>query len=281
MTAPPNYWPMRRRLLRRGVKRVDIAPIWPPDWALAGMLGFGNLLRRTGRAIARTYHAADGRPIIVIAHSGGGIVTRLAMSDVAYYGRVAAVAEAVGCLTTLGTPHMMADLPNRYRHAGHEACSFLDRETPGAFFAPRTAYLTVGSSFRDAPFKGIVGRLADEVFGMVVGRDPRRLGDGIVPAGVVHLSGAEQLTFDDVRHGHIGAPWYGDDAVMDRWWPVAVRLWREALEARARGLQPVCPRDPNLARAVEAGAEQAAHASAQASHSGVERATQGEAAKPG
>ncbi|MDQ3937297.1 MAG: hypothetical protein M3253_01300, partial [Chloroflexota bacterium] len=133
MTAPPNYWPMRRRLLRRGAERVDIVAIWPPDWALAGMLGFGNLLRRAGRAIARTYRACGKRPIIVVAHSGGGIVTRLAMAHVPYYGRVAAVAEAVGCLTTLGTPHMLADLPNRYRHAGHEASAFLDRETPGAY----------------------------------------------------------------------------------------------------------------------------------------------------
>ena len=35
-TAPPNYWPMRRRLLRLGAGQVRIAPIWPPDWCLPG-----------------------------------------------------------------------------------------------------------------------------------------------------------------------------------------------------------------------------------------------------
>lgn len=232
-TAPPNYWPMRRRLLRRGVERVDIAPLWPPDWALAGVLGFGPILRRTGRAIARTYRDGGGVPIIVIAHSGGGIAARLAMSNVPFRGRVAGVAEAVGCLITLGTPHGLAQLANRYHHAGHDAVAFLDGQTPGAYFAPRTSYLTVGSSYPSAAFSGAVGRLSGEVFSMVVGRETAALGDGIVPVAAVHLPGATQLTYNDVRHGMIGSPWYGDDRVIDRWWPVALRLWREALEARS------------------------------------------------
>jgi hypothetical protein len=232
-TAPPNYWPMRRRLLRRGVERVDIAPLWPPDWALAGIVGFGPIMRRTGKAVAGTYRAAGRRPIIVIAHSGGGIAARLAMSSEAFHGRLAGVADAVGCLVTLGTPHGLAQLANRYHHAGHEAVAFLDQRMPGAYFAPRTAYLTIGSSSPSAGFTGVVGRLSNEVFSMVVGPETSAIGDGIVPVAAAHLPGATQLTYDDVRHGMIGSPWYGDDRVIDRWWPVALRLWREALEARS------------------------------------------------
>ena len=251
MTAPPNYWPMRRRLREYGAGRVDIAPLWPPDWALAGMLGMGLVMRRTGSAIARTWKAGGRRPIIVVAHSGGGIAARLAMAPVPFHGRRAAVAEAVGCLVTLGTPHMLGELPNRYHHAGHDAVEFLEREAPGAFFAPRTAYLTVGSSYRGVPFKGVVGRLSDEVFSMVVGRDEERLGDGIVPSAAVHLAGAEQLTYEDVRHGQIGANWYGDARIIERWWPRAMHLWQQALQARERGLQAVGPEDPELARAID------------------------------
>lgn len=231
-TAPPNYWPFRRRLLERGVQRVDIAPLWPPDWVLASVLGFGPLMRRTAKAIARTYELGGRRPIIVVAHSGGGIAARLALSPVPFSGRVAGVSEAVGALVTLGTPHRLAQIPNRYHHAGHAASEFLDRETPGAFLAPRTRYLTVGSSYPAAPFTGIVGLLADQAFSMIVGTDTKALGDGIVPASAVHLPGAEQITFQDVRHGMIGTPWYGDEEIIDRWWPVALRLWHEALEAR-------------------------------------------------
>ena len=237
-TIPPNYWALRRRLLRRGAARVDIAPLWTPDWLLAGILGFGGILRRTGRAIARTYAAGGRRPIIVVGHSAGGIAARLAMSRVPFNGRVAGVADAVGCLVTLGTPHGLAGLANRYQHTGHQAAAFLDRETPGAFFAPRTAYLTVGSRLVDAAFPGLAGRLASEFFSIAVGEETNALGDGIVPFSAMHLDGAEQLTFDDVRHGMIGAPWYGDDAILDRWWPVAIRLWQETLESRRAAEAP-------------------------------------------
>jgi pimeloyl-ACP methyl ester carboxylesterase len=234
MTVPPNYWPMRGRLLARGAARVDIAPLWPPDWMIGGVLGFGPLLRRTGKAVAATYRAGGGRPIIVIGHSGGGLVVRLAMSTEPFNGRIAKVAEAVGCLVTLGTPHGLAQLTNRYRHAGHEAAAFLDRTAPGAHFAPRTSYLTVGSSYEGATFPGLAGRLATEVFSMVVGSDSATAaGDGIVPSGAAHLPGARQLTFDDARHGHIGSNWYGADEMIDRWWPTALELWHEALRARS------------------------------------------------
>jgi hypothetical protein len=231
-TAPPNYWPFRRRLLRRGVERVDICQLWPPDWLLAGMLGFGSVLRRTGRAVAGTYRAGGRQPIIVIGHSAGGIASRLAMSPVPFHGRVASVAEAVGCLVTLGTPHGLVGLRNRYQHAGHEAVTFLERETPGARFAPRTAYLTVGSQFPAGRFAGPGTGVINDVFRIMVGDDAQLVGDGIVPVAAVHLDGAQQITFDDVRHGMIGAPWYGDDEIIDRWWPTALHLWEQALEAR-------------------------------------------------
>lgn len=231
-TVPLNYWPLRRRLLARGAARVDIANLWTPDWVIAAMLGFGPILRRTGRAIARTYRAGGGRPIIVVGHSAGGIAARLAMADKPFNGRLADVADAVGCLVTLGTPHGLARLPNRYQHAGHAAAAFLDRVTPGAYFAPRTSYLSVGARTPGAEFPGLGGVAANEFFSIAVGDETQALGDGIVPFSAVHLEGAEQLTLNDVRHGMIGAPWYGDDAILDRWWPTALDLWRTALTAR-------------------------------------------------
>ena len=232
MTAPFNYWPLRMRLSKRGAGQVLIAPLWPVDWGVAGILGFGPVMTRTRAAIIRATRDAGNRPIIVVAHSGGGIAARLAMSAAPFYGRRGGVAEAVGCLVTLGTPHELSRLGNRYRHLGHEAAAFLDRESPGAFFAPRTAYLSVGANFPDAAFSGLLGRASREVFSIIVGEETTELGDGIVPHSAVHLEGAEQLTFDDVRHGHIGANWYGSDEVVDRWWPRAIELWRGALAAR-------------------------------------------------
>ena len=144
------------------------------------------------------------------------------------------VAPAVGCLVTLGTPHQLSRIPNRYHHTGHDATDFLDRESPGAFFAPRTSYLTVGSSHPEIAVSGVLGRLIGNFFSIAVGEHTRHAGDGVVPASAVHLEGAEQMTFDDVRHGVTGGPWYGDESVVNRWWPAALRLWQEALAARSR-----------------------------------------------
>jgi hypothetical protein len=251
MTVPFNYVPLQRRLLARGAASVTIEQLWPMDWAVASLWGMAHVMRRTKASILRAYDAANGQPIIVVSHSGGGIATRLAMSRTPFEGQRGGVAAAVGCLVTLGTPHGLGRLANRYRHAGHIAVEFLDRESPGAFFAPRTAYLSVGSDYKQAAFTGPFGRLAEEVFAMVVGDDAVRAGDGIVPFAAVHLDGAQQLSFNDARHGHIGSNWYGAARIVDRWWPAAVGLWEGALATRAtvRDDQPYPPGHKELAPA--------------------------------
>jgi hypothetical protein len=119
---------------------------------------------------------------------------------------------------------------------------FLDRYVPGAAFAPSTGYLSVGSRFVTPTIPGptaprwrrLAGRVFEELGTAMLGAWERGTpGDGIVPYPAVHLDGARQLTFDDVLHGHIGGPWYADDEIVERWWPVAVDVWRTAIAARA------------------------------------------------
>src|SRR5918995_4117227 len=190
------------------------------------------------------------------------------MSGAPFHGRVAGVAEAVGCLATLGTPHGLTGLPNRYRHAGHEAAAFLERETPGAYFAPRTGYLSVGARNPAAKMAGHHGRTYHDVFRGMLGDETELVGDGIVPVAAVHLEGAAQLTYDDVVHGMFGGQWYGDDRVVDRWWPTAVSLWQEALAARARGERPIGDTEPEQAAAIEEAVESGARGGQEIGRSG-------------
>lgn len=227
--------------MARGAATVTIAPLHVPDWLAAGLVGFGPMLTKLARVIRRAEAAAGGRPLLVVAHSGGGIVTLLAMSEVPFGGRRSAVAPSIGALVTLGTPHGLARLPVRSAHSGVVAARFLDRHVPWDRFAPATALLTVGSDFV-RPDRLVRGgragpltwwdRLLRRAFEAILGPLPAEGGDGIVPVTAAHLAGAEQLTFHDVRHGHIGGPWYGDDEIVDHWWPSALRLWRGALAAR-------------------------------------------------
>jgi hypothetical protein len=233
-----------------------------PDWLAMSFAGMGPLLLRGALAIRRARRHAPG-PIIVIGHSAGGIVARLAMSSESFEGRRAGVADDVGCLVTLGTPYRFDPVVAGWRHAGVRATAFLDRVTPGAWFAPRTAYLSVGSRrVPPSPLRPSLspGHLGHLVTRLAVGQTPGTHGDGLVDEARAHLPGARHLTFDDVLHGTFGGSWYGDEHVIDRWWPVALEAWQEALAARsavpvsaaapAASTVPWQPTDPAAARRV-------------------------------
>lgn len=234
LTEALFYGPMRERLLARGAARVTVVPIHLPDWLAMGLAGMGPLLLRTAVAIRRARRVAPA-PVIVIGHSAGGILARLAMAPEPLDGRLGDVAEDVACLVTLGTPYRFDPRPNWWRHAGVRASEFLDRVTPGTWFAPRTAYLSVGS--RCVPWSPVRPVLAPTHSAwlftrLAVGAQRGAAGDGLVDELRTRLQGATHLAFDDVLHGTFGGPWYGDPHVIDRWWPVAVEAWRSALEAR-------------------------------------------------
>ncbi len=254
-TSPPLYWPMAARLLARGAAHVAIAPLWLPDWIVASRVGFGPLARRVARSIAREWRDGGRRPLIVVGHSAGGILARLAMSPVPFQGYGTGVGEAVGALVTLGTPHRVAPAAERdaAAHAdrrrasgawrdgpGADAARFLAAVLPGAAMAPATGYVTVASTLVPGRSPGDTAgpwrhRFAGRIYAGIMGPEGRAArGDGIVPVGSAHLEGALQIPLDDVAHGQLGGRWYGSDDAIDRWWPAALTAWRSALETRAR-----------------------------------------------
>ena len=237
LTEPFLYRTLRDRLLVEGASSVTIAPIHAIDWMAAGLVGLGPLLVRSGLAIRRTHRRTGGHPLLVVGHSGGGILGRLALSQVAYQGRVAAVADAVGCLVTLGTPHGLPAAPLRWPHPGVDAAAFLARADAVTAPDPRTALVTVGSTAVHAPDwdrAPMAARLANLPYRLVVGRVGPGGGDGIVGVELAHLPHASQVTLPDATHGTFGRRWYGDEEIIGRWWPFAVEQWREALAARER-----------------------------------------------
>ena len=237
LTEPLLYGRMRRRLLEHGAARVTVTPLHLPDWLAMAFVGMGPAMLRTARAIREARRDAPTLPL-VIGHSAGGLLARLAMSPEPIDGRRAGVADDVGCLVTLGTPHRLAPAILR-RHAGVRAVELLERTAPGCWHEPATGYLTVGSTFVGPRQRVPVHPLRQGIGGVMrglVGVTPGARGDGIVDEVRCRLDGAPHVALPDVLHGTLGGPWYGDAAVIDRWWPLALRAWREALEAReARG----------------------------------------------
>ncbi len=242
LTGPPLYWRMRRRLLARGAAAVVIADVWTPDWLLAGIRGLGPIVTRSGRAllaaseISARSGASQRTPLLVIGHSGGGIVGRLLTSPEPFAGRRLGGAGRIGALVTLGTPHHVS-LDGRLGHRlAAAAATFADRVVPGAAFAPCTGYVSVGS-------RGVLGRpdgtgrerVAWHLYQAILPEPGANEieGDGLVPVRSALLEGSRQIVLDGILHGQgSGRPWYGSDRALDIWWPVALASWRAALDAR-------------------------------------------------
>ena len=79
LTEALSFAPMRDRLLERGAARVTITPLHWPDWLAMGIVGMGPVMLRGARAIRETRRDATA-PLIVVGHSAGGLIARLAMA---------------------------------------------------------------------------------------------------------------------------------------------------------------------------------------------------------
>ncbi len=240
LTEAFMYEPMRARLLAAGAARVSIAPVHMPDWGALLFGSMGPLLLRGARAI-REARAVSPGPVIVVGHSLGGIIARLATCPVPLDSRHAAVAGDIGCLVTLGTPHRF-DPRIDWRHAGVRATEHLSRHCPDGYFAPETGYLTVGSASvrpaAKAPVRSWV-QVLDRALRALVGETPHVPGDGLVGADRCRMDGVRHIEFDDILHGLFYGPWYGDEVAIERWWPVAIDEWQRALAARTEAAEPM------------------------------------------
>lgn len=244
-TSPPLYRPLRRRLLEHGADEVVLGRVWTPDWLLAGVRGLGPVVTRCGRGLlAACAHAAvsdgcRGAPILVIGHSAGGMVSRLLTSPEPFERRRLGAAGLIGAIVTLGTPHNVSDTRQIGQRVGIAAATFANRVVPGATFAPTVGYVSVASR-HVVGRRNAIGRarVAHRLYADLLGDDGDPLrgieGDGLVPVRAALLAGSRQVVLDDVVHGPLsGDRWYGSEGAVDRWWPVAVEAWRDALRARA------------------------------------------------
>jgi hypothetical protein len=243
LTAPGWYRSMADALRARGAAEVVVAGVYPPDWVLCAARGLGPVTTRVGRALlragerSRADSVTRGAPILFVGHSAGGLVGRLLTSPVPFEGRRLNASGRIGALVTLGTPHIVGDDARWGSRIADAGARFANRHVPGAFFVPTTGYLAVASRYVVGHHETPDGRsrfmrqLYEDVH--PAPDLPIVAGDGLVPVASALLPGARHLVLDDAVHGPgVRDPWYGQDAQVDAWWPVALETWREALRAR-------------------------------------------------
>jgi hypothetical protein len=233
LTWPRLYRAMPPLLLRRGAARVEIAPLGIKDWLAAWIFGLGPSVSVVARSIDRL-SAEAGEGIMVVGHSAGGILARLALASEPFDRARRARPDAVRAVVTLGTPHEATNAGGPIGFQGLRALLFLARHpiaSPG--------WVTVGAtSFEQADALGGKTmrwlRRANAVLCYALLGSGRRgePGDGMVPLRFAHLPGSEQITLHASGHGPIfwGARWLGSNEALDEWWDRAVEIWRR--EAR-------------------------------------------------
>jgi hypothetical protein len=239
LSSPPVYGPFRERLLERGVRHVEIAQIWTPDWILSVRRGGGPIATRAARSLLKAVEVADGVPLLIVGHSSGGVAARVLTATEPYEGRRFAGARRVGAIVSLGSPHINAMEADPARWKGSGTATFANQHVPGAFWAPRVGYLSVASRWlagRDDPEQDGREKTARRFYEQVLSPPypPVIEGDGLIPVEAALLPGARHIVLDDVAHAP-GARhrWYGSQDVIDEWWPAALATWQDALIARA------------------------------------------------
>ena len=244
MSSPPLYRGLRSLLLERGAADVLVTPIWTQDWALATVRGQGRIATRAGRALLAASAASDacgasgGAPVLVVGHSAGGVIARILTAPEPFAGRAMNGSGRIGAIVTLGSPHMN-DAEGRAAERMGETSRWANEHVPGAFFAPRTGYLCVGSdAIGGDPGGDRKARRVDGFYrGVVAAPEGGQIpGDGVVPLAAALLPGVEPIVLHDAEHANVIAKhWYGDADHVDAWWPRGVETWRDALRARVAG----------------------------------------------
>jgi len=233
------YRPLGGRFLDRGASRVAVAHVWLWQWVLAGFVGPARIASVVAAAIDRLADD-DDRPILVVGHSGGGILARLALAKRPFDGTHLARRDAVGALVTLGTPHLATRFGGTIGRHGLRALRFLAAldQAPGP--SDPWATLSVGGRLPGAPPSG--GSLASRIrrrfsalcYAALLGPEGRGVpGDGLVPLQCALLPHGEQRALEGFAHAPLlGSPWYFSEQGIDQWWGRAVELWQGVVIGR-------------------------------------------------
>lgn len=210
-TSPGHYSKMAEQLRRLSGLPVSIVPIAMGEWpSVVRRSGWRNLLQKLDDTLASTVANAGCDKVLIVAHSLGGIVTRLYLSPHSSLEFTPRFASHIDNVITLGTPHRRGVVRRLTAWKGLEECLSQD-------CMPVPILSVVGVVDYSSR-----GRVANRAIGLRYrfhGADAGESGDGIIPANSAIYDTQRVLTIPDARHDfRIGHPWYGDPEIVQLWW---------------------------------------------------------------
>ncbi len=212
------YLPLQQALTKIGTPTL-IVPLRKRDWLpTLGGRSMVPILRQLDRTVSQALANHDTQQINLIGHSAGGWISRIYLGEVPYTVHGDVAADTVGLwnakanvanLITLGTPHISGERWTKVN------LNFVNDNYPAATY-PEVKYICVaGKSIYGA--KKLGQWLAYSSYKMTCG-EGNTWGDGIIPIKAAHLTGAENLTIEGVKHSpRTAGIWYGSTEVLDQW----------------------------------------------------------------
>jgi len=215
LSTPGLYRGLVRTLADESGAPVSVVGVGFGSWLRAvSATGWSRLLRELDRTVKRAAASSPTGRVTLVGHSAGGVVSRLYLSPEPFRGESFGGLDRVSRLVSLGSPHAgIAASPMR---------RFVSERYPGAFFAPRVAYLSVaGRAVHGDRAGSAAERIAARAYARLVG-DAGAWGDGLVPVSCALLEGAGHAVLDGVAHAPPWrGPWYGTPRVVREWWAAA------------------------------------------------------------
>jgi pimeloyl-ACP methyl ester carboxylesterase len=227
-----TWWPSSYRNFASTLQEISgcevhVAPITPLDWALGYFRGFGQLVFEVASTVDRALLESNGKKVILLGHSAGGLACRVYIGgDPPYGGRRYSGHRRVERLITLGTPHNVRETKRL------APISRINDLFPGALHADGgLRYLSVAGDAVDGATSAKVRKRYERFV-----EDGRVSGDGVVPVEAAVLPDSEEVVIDGVHHNGRMGLWYGSNAeTVGRWWPEALRADGGPREVRPAG----------------------------------------------
>ena len=197
-------------------KKVFLVDTRVSDWLPSvSKLGWSLILNKLDFTVKKALKHSGDRKLTLIAHSQGGILARLYLSDEPLLASRYCGLDYIDCLITLGSPHINQGGIQRGGHMSRWA----QQHVPNAAFAPGVRYTSVAGKFVRGNSSGSFNERFAFMSYKEICTDGAAWGDGIVPVNSALLPDSEQIVLDSVSHySPIGKPWYGSEHVLPLWY---------------------------------------------------------------
>ena len=215
LASAQPYREMEQALADVGFPAVTV-PLRRRDWLpTIGGRSVINIIQALDATAQRAMVDHSCNQINLVGHSAGGWISRIYLGHVPYDIHASdrertlprPANSHVQTLITLGTPHVSQERWTR------KNLDFVNHHYPGAFYEDIDYVCIAG--------KSVEGKKSDWfTFNSykLTGGEGYTWGDGVVPLAAAHLSGANNITLDDVLHSpRSDALWYGSPTVVKDW----------------------------------------------------------------